>query len=228
MSLQEQKRRAASRSLDFVEPGMVLGLGTGSTAAIMVELLGERVRAGLAVTGIPTSKATAVLAERCGVALTSLEKVQELDLTIDGADETDGALRLIKGGGGALLREKIVASLSKRVVIIADAGKKVARLGAFPLPVEVVPFAAPALLPKLAALGCNAKLRGTGDAGSFVSDEGNHIIDCSFGAIADPEDLARQLNAMPGVVEHGLFLGIAERVLLGGKDGVEELVRRGA
>ncbi len=228
VSPQEQKRRAAARSLDFVEPGMVLGLGTGSTAAIMVELLGERVRAGLAVTGIPTSEATAALAARCGVALTSLERVQGLDLTIDGADETDGELRLIKGGGGALLREKIVASLSKRVVIIADAGKKVARLGAFPLPVEVVPFAAPALLPKLAAFGCEANLRGADDGGPFVSDEGNHIIDCSFGAIEDPEALARQLNAMPGVVEHGLFLGIAERVLLGGEDGVEELVRRGA
>ena len=146
---------------------------------------------------------------------------------IDGADEADGELRLIKGGGGALLREKIVASLSKRVVIVADAGKKVAKLGAFPLPVEVVPFAASALLPKLAAFGCEARLRGTSDAGPFVSDEGNHIIDCSFGAIADPEGLAQQLNAMPGVVEHGLFLGIAERVLLGGTDGVEELVRAG-
>ncbi len=228
MSPQEQKRRAAARSLDFVAPGMVLGLGTGSTAAIMVELLGERVRAGLAVTGIPTSDATAALAQRCGVTLTSLEQVEELDLTIDGADETDGELRLIKGGGGALLREKIVASLSKRVVIIADAGKKVARLGAFPLPVEVVPFAAPAILPRLAAFGCDAKLRSTGDGGPFVSDEGNHIIDCSFGAIEDPESLARQLNAIPGVVEHGLFLGIAERVLLGGADGVEELVRHGA
>jgi ribose 5-phosphate isomerase A len=197
VSSKDQKYLAAARSLEFVEPGMVLGLGTGSTAAIMVELLGERVSQGFWVSGIPTSEATAELARRCGIPLTDFDQVERVDLTIDGADETDGELRLIKGGGGALL-------------------------------VEVVPFAAPALLPRLAGLGCEAVLRVGRDGRPFVSDEGNLIIDCHFGAIAEPEDLARELNAIPGVVEHGLFLGMAERVLLGGATGVEELVRSGS
>jgi ribose 5-phosphate isomerase A len=227
VSSKDQKYLAAARSLEFVEPGMVLGLGTGSTAAIMVELLGERVSQGFWVSGIPTSEATAELARRCGIPLTDFDQIERVDLTIDGADETDGELRLIKGGGGALLREKIVASLSERMIVIADASKKVAQLGAFPLPVEVVPFAAPALRPRLAELRCEAVLRADRGGQPFVSDEGNLIIDCHFGAIAEPEALARELNAIPGVVEHGLFLGMAERVLLGGATGVEELVRSG-
>ena len=183
----EQKRAAAAASVALIEPGMTLGLGTGSTAAIMVELLGARVAQGLEVVGLPTSEATAQQAQGLGIPLTNFAEVTRLDLTIDGADELDGALRLIKGGGGALLREKIVASLSDRVVIIADAGKHVATLGAFALPVEVVPFAAPALLPKLAALGCDSRLRMTGHGAPFRTDENNLIIDCPFGAIEDPE-----------------------------------------
>ena len=225
MSLTEQKRRAAARSLDFVAQGMVLGLGSGSTAALMVEMLGVRVRAGLDIRGVPTSRATADLARRSGIPLTDLAAVSRLDLTIDGADEVDSALRLIKGGGGALLREKIVASLSDRVVIIAEADKRVARLGRFPLPVEVIPFAAPALIPRLEALGCAARLRVWADGESFVTDEGHHILDASFGEIADPEALARRLADMPGVVEHGLFIGLAGRVLFGTDTGVEELRR---
>ncbi len=226
MSADAAKRRAALRSLDFVEPGMVLGLGTGSTAAHMVTLLGERVRQGLKVTGVPTSEATRRLAEESGVPLTDLAAEPRLDLTIDGADEFDPALNLIKGGGGALLREKIVASLSARMVVIADPSKQVARLGAFPLPVEVIGFAAPALMGKLEELGCRPTLRMRNNE-PFVSDEGNSIIDCAFGAIDDPAALAVRIRAMPGVVEHGLFIGMAERVVIGTEDGVEEFTAEG-
>ena len=222
-SVIELKRRAATRSVELIESGMVIGLGTGSTAAIMVELLGERVRQGLKVSGVPTSDATARLAERWDIPLTNFDQVSRLDLTIDGADELDTDLRLIKGGGGALLREKIVASLSDRVVIIADASKMVARLGKFPLPIEVVPFAAPALLPRLTALGCEACIRKRSDGTQFLTDEANVIIDCAFGGIAKPEGLARCLESMPGVVEHGLFIGLAGQALVGTPTGLEEL-----
>jgi ribose 5-phosphate isomerase A len=222
----EQKRRAAARSLDFVVPGMVLGLGSGSTAALMVEMLGARVRAGLEVRGVPTSRATADLARRSGIPLTDLAAVHHLDLTIDGADEVDPALRLIKGGGGALLREKVIASLSGRMIVIAEASKRVESLGRFPLPVEVVPFAAPALILRLEALGCTARLRSGADGRPFVTDEGHHILDAAFGAIAEPEALARRLESTPGVVGHGLFIGLAERALFGTDSGVEELTRQ--
>ena len=219
----EQKRRAAERSLDLIETGMAVGLGSGSTAALMVELLGERVRGGLKIVGVPTSVEVGRLARDHGIPLTSLEEAGRLDLTIDGADEIDPELRLIKGGGGALVREKIVASLSARMVVIADAGKLVDRLGAFPLPVAVVPFASLALLPRLADLGCTARLRRLADGTPFRSDDGNRIVDCAFGAMADPEGLAHALESIPGVVEHGLFLGLAGRAIVGTADGVREV-----
>ncbi len=165
-----EKRRAAERGLEYVEDGMVLGLGTGSTAAHAVRLLGERVRAGLDVRGVPTSRATQALAEACGVPLATLDEVTRLDLTIDGADEVDPELRLIKGGGGALLREKIVASVSDRLVIVVDSGKLVERLGAFGLPVEVTPFAANVVAAALDATGCRAALRRGSDGQPFVTD----------------------------------------------------------
>ncbi len=224
--MDEQKRRAALGSLEYLRSGMTLGLGTGSTAAVMIELLGERVRAGFEVRGVATSEVTGQLAARHGVPVISLAQAGQLDLTIDGADEVDGELFLIKGGGGALLREKIVASLSRQVIVIVDASKRVDRLGRFPLPVEVVPFAAQALVPRLAAFGCVTRLRGVGNGDPFLTDEGNHIVDCSFASIADPRALAQALNAMPGVVEHGLFIDMADRVIVGTADGVEEL-RRG-
>ena len=226
MTADEGKRRAAERSLDFVENGMTLGLGTGSTAAHMVVLLGARVRDGLDVRGVPTSEATRRLAEEHGVPLTDLATVSCLDLTIDGADEFDPDLNLIKGGGGALLREKIVASLSDRMIVIADPTKQVERLGAFALPVEVVPFAAAALKPRLERFGCTATLRSR-DGAPFVTDEGNHILDCAFGTITDPPALAAEIGAIPGVVEHGLFIGMAERAIVGGPDGVEEILAPG-
>lgn len=221
----EQKIRAAARSLDYVEPGMTLGLGTGSTAAHMVRLLGERVRAGLAVRGVPTSRATEALAAEAGIPLLTLEDVTRLDLTIDGADEVDGALRLIKGGGGALLREKVVASVSDRLVIIADHSKRVERLGAFPLPVEVVRFAWKVVAEALGADGAPVALR-MREGAPFVTDEGHYILDCAFGAIADPDALAARIAAIPGVVDHGLFIDMADVVIFAGDDG-EEVVTRG-
>ena len=228
MSFDDPKQRAAAAALDFVEPGMKLGLGTGSTASRFVTLLGAKVAAGLQVIGVPTSEATRAQAESLGIPLTTLEQTPELDLTVDGADEIDGVLRLIKGGGGALLREKIVAAASRRMLVIADAGKRVAQLGRFPLPVEVVPFGAAATVRRVeraaAALGLHGALalrRRNGDL--FVSDGGHYILDCAFGAIPDPEALAQALAFIPGVVECGLFIGFASAAVIAGPAGVELL-----
>ena len=222
------KRRAAAAALDHVEEGMRLGLGTGSTAAHFVTLLGRRVAAGLRVTGVATSEATAALARQAGVPITTLDETPELDLDVDGADEIGPGLALIKGGGGALLREKIVAAASRRMIVIADSGKRVAELGAFPLPIEVVGFGltATALAVERAAieLGLNAAIDlRQRDGGPFVTDSGNRILDASFGRIPDPEALARRLAEIPGVVEHGLFLGFADLALIASADGVAEI-----
>ena len=220
------KRQAAAEALKLVEPGMRLGLGTGSTAAHFVDLLGERVKAGLDVLCVPTSEATRAQAAALGIPLTTLDETPELDLTVDGADEIDNELRLIKGGGGALLREKIVAAASSRLVIIADAGKRVAKLGAFALPVEVVRFghiATRNMVRDLAAeAGCagDIKLRMAKGNQPFVTDGGNYILDCAFGAIEDPEMLDEALKIVPGVVENGLFLGLADLAILAGPGGI--------
>lgn len=222
-----QKRAAAARALDFVAPGMKLGLGTGSTAAQFVDLVAERVRGGLDLVCVPTSEATRVQAERGGIRLTTLDETPRLDLTVDGADEIGPGLALIKGGGGALLREKIVASASARMVVIADISKRVATLGGFPLPVEIVPFGvrASVLAVEEAAAGLGlsgaVRRRETADGDAFVTDNGNLIYDCAFGRIGDPAALARALAAIPGVVEHGLFVGIADMAIVAGPDGVE-------
>ncbi len=221
MTEDEQKQAAAAKAVEYIEEGMVLGLGTGSCAAKMVDLLGKRVAAGLRVTGVPTSEATAAQARALNIPIVGLDEVSVIDLTIDGTDEVDPEGRLIKGGGGAHLREKIVASLSDRMIVIAEAKKKVRQLGAFKLPVEVVRFAAGALKPKLEALGSVPTLRLAKDGTPFLTDEGNYIYDCAFGKIDDPEELALTLSTMPGVVEHGLFIGYADLVLIGTDDGVE-------
>jgi ribose 5-phosphate isomerase A len=221
-----EKRVAAAKSLEYVRNGQIVGLGSGSTAALMVELLGERVRAGLDVHGVPTSAATRRLAEARGIPLLPLEQVTRLDLTIDGADEVDPDLQLIKGGGGQLLHEKIVASAADRLIIIVDSGKLVARLGHFPLPVEVVPSAGRLLAEKLKALGCTPTLR-PADGGRFVTTEGNHILDCAFGQIPDPRRLARTLADLPGVVEHGLFIDMADVVIVARGATTEVLTRQG-
>ncbi|RVU21072.1 ribose-5-phosphate isomerase RpiA [Methylobacterium oryzihabitans] len=222
----DPKRQAAARAVALVQDGMRLGLGTGSTAAHFVDLLGERVRAGLSVVGVPTSEATRAAAEAAGIPLTTLEETPELDLTVDGADEIDGRLRLIKGGGGALLREKIVAAASARMVVIADAGKRVETLGRFPLPVEVVPFGLGATRRAVAdavtAAGCAGELtlRTRPDGAPFVTDGGHLILDAHLGRIPDPERLAAGLAAVPGVVEHGLFLSLATGAVVAGGDGL--------
>jgi ribose 5-phosphate isomerase A len=229
----QYKRQAAEHAIALVEDGMTLGLGTGSTAAHFVELLGRRVKLGLRVVGVPTSEATRAQAERLGIPLTDLDRQPSLDLTVDGADEIDSQLRLIKGGGGALLHEKIVAMASARVVVIADHSKRVATLGAFPLPVEIVRFGARAtrnLIEALAAeAGCSGQiaLRMTTDGRPSVTDGGHFILDCAFGRIADPEALAAALRFVPGVVETGLFLDIADAAIVAGPDGVAVLERDG-
>jgi ribose 5-phosphate isomerase A len=231
MSAEDAKTRAAAAALAYVLPGMKLGLGTGSTASRFVDLLGARVADGLKITGVPTSEATRQQAETLAIPLTTLDETPELDLVVDGADEIDGELRLIKGGGGALLREKIVAASAKRMLVIADASKKVVRLGGFPLPIEVVPFGFVSTRRRLeravAALGLVGALtpRRRG-ADMFVTDGGHWILDGAFGALPDPERLAARLAEIPGVVDHGLFLGLASLALVAGPQGVETLERR--
>jgi ribose 5-phosphate isomerase A len=224
MAHDQEKEAAARASLRFVRDGDIVGLGSGSTAAYAVRLLGERVRAGLKIRGIPTSSQTRELATSLGIPLTTFDEVQEIDVTIDGADEVDPQLCLTKGGGGALLREKIVASASRQLVIIADSSKQVPMLGKFPLPIEVIAFAQPVVKKKIEALGASVKLRQS-NGSPFVTDEGHHILDCSFGQIPDPPALARRLSDMPGVVEHGLFINMASVVLIARGQEVTELRR---
>jgi len=221
-----EKAAAARASLRFVRDGMTLGLGTGSTAAHVVRFLGEQVKAGLKIRGIPTSVHTQELAASLGIPLTTLDECQQIDVDIDGADEFDPQLHLIKGGGGALLREKIIASASRQVVIIADSSKQVAVLGKFPLPVEVIPFAQPLVAKRITASGATVKLRKDAKGNPFVTDEGHHILDCSFGQIPDPPALARKLSDMPGVVEHGLFIDLATVVLCAKGENVTEFRRK--
>jgi len=220
-----EKAAAARASLRFVHDGNIVGLGTGSTAAHAVRFLGERVQAGLKIRGIPTSVHTKELATSVGIPLTTLDEFQQIDVTIDGADEFDPQLHLTKGGGGALLREKIIASASLQLVIIADSSKQVAMLGKFPLPVEVISFAQSLVAKRIAALGAAVKLRQDAKGNPFVTDEGHHILDCSFGRIPDPPSLARTLSDMPGVVEHGLFIDLAGVVLVAEGENVTELRR---
>lgn len=230
MDIELQKRQAAARALDWVQSGMRVGLGTGSTARHLVDLLGEKVRAGFEVVGVPTSEATRRQAEECGIRLTTLDETPELDLTIDGADEIDPDLSLIKGGGGALLREKIVASASARMIVIADESKWVSALGKFPLPIEVVPFGLAATQRQVrAALGAGDStviaLRAGKDGHPFVTDGGHFILDASLDRISEPRALADRLVAIPGVVEHGLFIGMASAVVLAGVNGIRVVER---
>ncbi|CAN5754066.1 ribose-5-phosphate isomerase RpiA [soil metagenome] len=224
MTQDEAKRMAARRALEFVEDGMVLGLGSGTTSAIFIQELGERVKQGLKVRGIATSAASHELAKSLSIPLATFEEVAELDLAIDGADEVGPGLALIKGGGGALLREKIVESVAKRFIVVADSTKLVATLGRFPLPVEVVQMALPIVTRKLEALGLNPKLRHHPDGSLYVTDEGNVILDCACGAIQDPAKTAAEIRAIVGVVEHGLFLKMASLALIAGEDGVREVL----
>lgn len=228
MSTQElQKRRAAERAVEFVEDGMVLGLGTGSTARHVLDVLAERLAAGelRGITGVPTSRDTERLARERGIPLVTLEEEPRLDLAIDGADEVDPDLNLIKGLGGALLWEKIVATASDRLVVVVDESKCVERLGArAPVPVEVVPFGWATHLSYLDLLGAEATLRRTATGEPFVTDGGHYVLDCRFeDGVLDPERLERELRHRVGVVETGLFLGMADVVVVGGPEGAKVL-----
>jgi len=223
MGHEAEKEAAGRAAAKLVRNGDVVGLGTGSTAYFAVVAIGERVKAGLKIVGIPTSVATADLARQLGIPLTTLDEHPQIDITIDGADEIDPQLNLIKGGGGALLREKVVASVTRKMVVVGDSTKIVPALGKFPLPVEIIPFARTVIEKKIASLGATTKLRMRPDGQPFVTDNGNHILDCTFGRIADPPALARELNGIPGVVEHGLFIGLAKVALVGRGGGAEEL-----
>ena len=214
-----EKAVAARKSLEYVKDGMIVGLGSGSTATFAIQFLGEMVRDGLKIRGIPTSRASRDLARTLGIPLTSFDEVSYTDVTIDGADEVAPGLALTKGGGGALLHEKIVAAASHRLVIVADEHKIVERLGRFPLPVEVIPFAASPVRKKLEDIGAHPMLRMAKDGSSYITDEGNYIFDCHYGEILDPAAVAHTIKSMTGVVEHGLFLGLASVAIIAGPDG---------
>ena len=226
MNIDEQKRAAAARAVEFVRPGMRVGLGTGSTARHFVELLGQRVRGGLDIVGVATSEATSADAKRDGIPLTTLEEAPDLDLTVDGADEIAPDLSAIKGGGGALLREKIVASASAQMIVIADETKWVERLGRYPLPIEVVPFGVArtqrAVEQVIAEMGCRGPvvLRRNAKGHAFVTDGGHLIFDLELGRIPAPRTLASRLTEIPGVVEHGLFIGLVRMAIIAGPHGV--------
>lgn len=231
MSSDDLKKQAAARALELVRPGMRLGLGTGSTAKHFVDLLGARVAEGLDVLCVSTSEATEAQARALAIPMSTLDETPELDLTIDGADEVDRELRLIKGGGAALLREKIVAAASARMVVIADDTKLVERLGRFPLPIEIVPFGMEAtrraVLAAMAGAGAagDLVLRRKADGSVLVTDGGHWILDAHLGEIAKPEALSTALAAIPGVVEHGLFIGLADAAILAGAAGLTVLGR---
>jgi ribose 5-phosphate isomerase A len=226
MANDQEKEAAARASLKFIQDGQVVGLGTGSTAAFFIQLLGERVNNGLRIRAIPSSDRSEEQAAALGIPLSTLEECQEIDVTVDGADEVDPKLRLIKGGGGALLREKVVASATRQYVIIADATKQVPVLGKFPLPVEVIKFARPVVAKKIEALGAEVTLRRATNGEPYLTDENNYILDCRFGQIQDADSLGMKLSAMPGVVEHGLFIGMASVVLIAHGGDVVELRRQ--
>jgi ribose 5-phosphate isomerase A len=229
--MDELKRQAAARALEHVRDGMKLGLGTGSTAKHFVDLLGEKVRAGLKVIGVPTSEATRIQAEQCGIRLTTLDDIDRLDLTVDGADEIDPALNAVKGGGGALLREKIVAAASDRMIVIADETKWVDVLGRFPLPVEVIPFGLAATQRAMAEVFAESGnsgqmvVRKGKDGHVFVTDGGHWIVDAHLGRITEAPRLASLLNSIPGVVEHGLFIGLVSKAMLAGPQGIRVVER---
>jgi ribose 5-phosphate isomerase A len=224
MSQADAKLLAAKRALEFIHDGMTVGLGTGSTATLFIKELGARVQqTGLKVCGIASSDASAKLATELGIPLTSFAETPTLDVAVDGADEVAPGLALIKGGGGALLREKIVISAAKQFIVVADSTKVVEKLGHFPLPVEVIQMALPLVQHKLEALGINPHLRParTGE-GPWITDEGNYILDCACGRIEDPAALAASIRGIVGVVEHGLFLNMATVALIAGETDVEE------
>jgi ribose 5-phosphate isomerase A len=222
-SADHAKELAAQKALEFISDGMIVGLGSGSTATHFIKLLGARVQQGLKIRGIPSSANSEHLAKSLSIPIIDFHDTTEIDVTIDGADEIAPGLALIKGGGGALLREKIVASASKKFIVVADSSKIVSHLGKFPLPVEVIPMAAPLVASKLAALGIRPAVRHTPAGAEYVTDEGNLILDCACGEILDPPSLAASIRAMVGVVEHGLFLNMADLAIVSSEREIQLL-----
>jgi ribose 5-phosphate isomerase A len=219
----QMKLMAAKRALEFVEPGMTVGLGSGSTATLWIQLLGEQVRDhGLKIRAIASSEDSERLGRSYGIPFITFDECQKLDLTVDGADEIAPGLALIKGGGGKLLREKIVASASKRFIVVADSSKRVQQLGHFPLPIEVIPMAAPLVSEAVRELGFTPQIRMKDASTRYITDEGNLILDCSGLSIADPHAIAAKLDSIVGVVEHGLFLDMADLALIADTDQVIE------
>ena len=224
MEREELKKLAGEEAVKYVKDGMIVGLGTGSTIEYTLRKLGEKVKEGLKIQGIPTSIHTKRIAKEENIPLTTLEENPEIDLTIDGADEVDSYLNLIKGGGGALTREKIIAFNSKKVIIVIDDSKVVKALGIdFPLPVEVIKFGWTSTKKTIEEFGCEVKLREIMDNEPYITDNGNYILDCEFERIEDPEKLDTDLNLIPGVVETGLFIGLVNEVIVGSKSGVKTL-----
>ncbi|BCB02812.1 ribose-5-phosphate isomerase RpiA [Bacillus sp. KH172YL63] len=217
------KRAAGEKAVEEIKDGMTIGLGSGSTVYWTIKKIGERISQGLQIKAIPSSEETARLAKEAGIPLTSFAEVESLDLSIDGADEVDPDFHLIKGGGGALLREKFVDMFTKSFIVVIDESKLVPVLGSFPLPVEVVPFGWEMTAKSLAEFGCNPVLRKKG-LDVFLTDNGNYILDCDFSSIGDPVKLHRELKQLTGVIETGLFTGMADKVIVGKEDGVEILV----
>ena len=226
MTTELAKQKAAEAAVAEIESGMLVGLGTGSTAAFAISALGRRIREGLRVTAVGTSLATEAAARMTGIAMLDFADVARTDLVIDGADEIDSAFRAIKGGGGAMLREKIVAASATRMICIVDSGKTVATLGTRPLPIEVLPFARSFVSDAVRALGGDPVLRVTADGAPVLSDQANLLIDCRFGPITDPVALAGELTAVPGMLGHGLFLSEIDALFIGGDEGIERLERR--
>jgi len=225
MANDAEKQEAARASLKYVRDGQIVGLGSGSTATFAIRMLGERVREGMKIRGIPSSIASRDLAIELGIPLITFEDAQQIDVTIDGADEFDPSLNLIKGGGGAMLREKIVASASRELIIVTDSSKQVPVLGKFPVPVEVITFAEPLVAKRISDLGAKVVQRQNQSDTPYVTDEGHHILDCHFGKISDPPSLARTLSEMPGIVEHGLFVQMANIIVMAKAGAVEEFRR---
>ncbi|MBW8351064.1 ribose-5-phosphate isomerase RpiA [Bacillus sp. IITD106] len=221
----EAKKLAGEKAVEFVNDDMIVGLGTGSTVYWSILKLGELVKQGLNIKGVPTSKQTEQLAKELGIPLVNLSSIEQIDITIDGADETNPEFELIKGGGGALLREKMVASISKRMIVVMDETKYVASLGKFPLPVEVTQFGWEVTSKQVGTLGCEPKLRVKNNL-PFITDNGNYILDCFFGKIHDAMELTQKLNMIPGVVENGLFVNIADSMVIGNGDGHVEILHK--
>jgi len=220
------KKMAAEEAVALIKDGMIVGLGTGSTAYWAIAKIGQRVKKGLNIRAIATSKESEAFARELNIPIVTFSEVNEIDITIDGADEVDSNLNLIKGGGGALLREKIIATASEKLIVVVDEGKLVKILGAFPLPLEVIPFGVESTRSKIENLGCKTEIRMTDKFEKFITDNGNFILDCEFFMVKNPKKISHELNRIPGVVDSGLFIGLAHKVFVGRQNGSVDIIQK--